>query len=179
MPPLPLTFGSWIFIGRSKTAAVSLARPIILRQSGLFGVISNSATVSSKPSTGLMSSPSSTPSSDISLLSSFKINIPLLSAPGISCEVNDSSSIEHSIPWEFTPRMFVFLISTPSGSVAPSRATGTISPDFTFLAPVTIVTISGFPTFTVQMESLSALGWGATSMICPTTTLVISAPGIV
>ena len=59
----PLTTGSCSLSSLPKVAAASLARPMIDRQSGRFGVISNSMTWSSAPMMGLMSSPGLMPSS--------------------------------------------------------------------------------------------------------------------
>ena len=62
--------------------------------------------------------------------------------------VSLSSPSEQSIPLLSTPLNLPFLILTPLGSVELSSAAGTISPAFTFEAPVTICTGSSLPTST-------------------------------
>ena len=47
---MPLNDGTGMLSGRLYVAAVSLASPVTLRQSGRFDVISNSTEVSSRPS---------------------------------------------------------------------------------------------------------------------------------
>ena len=68
--------------------------------------------------------------------------------------------------------------SCPPATRPPSRTTGTLSPSFTFGAPVTICTVS-VPTFTWQMISLSASGCFSIFSICPTTILSRSAASFV
>ena len=56
-PASAFTTGSCSFSGLLKVTAASRARPIMHRQSGRLGVISNSTTWSSMPSSARMSSP--------------------------------------------------------------------------------------------------------------------------
>ena len=132
---MPFTFGVGIFNSLSKDAALSRARPITERQSGRFGVISNSTTSSLSISASLMSIPSVkfTASSR-----SFRIKMPFSIAVGISCVVRPSSAIEQSIPFDSTPRSLPALITISPGSLAGAFATGTTAPSNTFCAPVTI-----------------------------------------
>ena len=86
--------------------------------------------------------------------------------------------MEHIIPYDSIPLNFPFLIlipssgrgppSCPPATFPPSSTTGTLSPSFTFGAPVTIC-ITSFPIFTWQIINLSASGWRSIFSICPTT----------
>ena len=80
-----------------------------------------------------------------------------------------SSSAEQSMPWLSTPRILLFLITSPPGSFAPMVASGAIIPARTFGAPQTMES-SPAPASTRQSESLSALGCFATSSTFATTT---------
>ncbi len=66
------------------------------------------------------------------------MKIPSSIAYGKSCVVRFNSPSEQSIPLLSTPRNLPFLIFLSPGRVAPSRATGTISPALILDAPVTI-----------------------------------------
>ena len=109
--------------------------------------------------------------------------MPYSGASGYISLVLPSSSIEHIIPQDSTPRSLPFLILIPPGVIfpswppatrPPSRTTGTLSPSFTFGAPVTICTLS-VPIFTWQMISLSASGCFSILSIWPITILSRSA----
>ena len=86
----------------SMQAAVSLASPVIDRQSDLFGVISKSTVLPYRPSASLMSSPKFT--------SSFIMNIPSLYFSGITFMLNPSSSNEQSMPSDTAPRILPLFI---------------------------------------------------------------------
>ena len=68
-----------------------------------------------------------------------------------------------------SPRILLLRITTPPGSLAPTVASGTIIPAFTFGAPHTTLS-SAEPSETRHSESLSAFGWRATSSTRATTT---------
>ena len=74
------------------------------------------------------------------------------------------------MPSEVSPRIFDFLILSPPGSSAPTSASGTFIPAFTFGAPHTTLSGAPSPASTTQSESLSASGWRWTSSTWPTTT---------
>ena len=100
--------------GWPVNAASSRARPITLNQSGRFGVTSISKTVSPGPRysenffpTGASAGKISKPSSPFG---------------------KPSSSVEHIIPCDSTPRSFDTLIAKPAGIAAPGNASGTLSP---------------------------------------------------
>ncbi len=143
-------------------ATTSLAIPIIPRQSGRFGVISNSRTTSSRSRNLPISSPIGAAPS--------RIIKPLASSP------SPSSASEHIIPSETTPLIFAFLISNPPDSFAPTKATATFSPFLALGAPHTILSNSFFPTSTRQTVSLSALGCLTTCFIWPITISLKSCP---
>ena len=91
------------------------------------------------------------------------------------------------MPLDGTPRSFPALILIPPGVIfpscppatrPPSRTTGTLSPSFTFGAPVTIW-ITSDPIFTWQMISLSASGCFSIFSICPITIFSRSASSLV
>ena len=64
----------------------------------------------------------------------------------------------------------------PPGNLALSKATGTISPSLTFLAPVHICTVLPSPTSTWQTTNFSAFGCESIFNIFPTTTFSIPSP---
>ena len=74
------------------------------------------------------------------------------------------------MPSERTPRREPLRISEPLGSSAPSRATGTRSPSWTFQAPVTIWTGAVFPTSRLRTHMWSESGWRSMVRTRPTTT---------
>ncbi len=108
-----------------------------------------------------------------------KIYSPSSGASGYISLLEPSSSIEHIIPNDSTPRSFPFLIRIPPGVFSPlwppatrppSSTTGTMAPSNTFGAPVTICTVSPSSlTCTWQITSLSASGWRKTLFTLPTT----------
>ena len=107
--------------------------------------------------------------------------MPSFAASGYISVLEPSSSIEHIIPKDSTPRSFPFLILNPfslSPSLwelatwPPSNTTGTLSPSFTFGAPVTICTsVPSSSTCTWQTINLSASGCFSILLIFPTTIL--------
>ena len=142
----------------------------MLRQSGLFGVISSSKMSLSMKRVSKADFPISVPSG--------KIKIPFLASLGITELSKPSSSREQSIPLDSTPRSFPFLIFTPPATIEPWRATGTMALSKTFGAPVTICKTSS-PTFTEQTTSLSASGCFSIFSIFPTTILSKPSDGII
>ncbi len=124
------------------SAATSRASPAMLRQSPRFGVSPSSMTWSSSASSATMSSPTGASAGNSSRPST-RLVIP-------------SSSAEHSMPQDSTPRSLARLIFSP-GSSAPSRAKGTRSPARTLLAPQT-TWYSPRPSETRQTLRRSAFG---------------------
>ena len=96
---------------KSKDAAVSTAIPMILRQSGLFGVISSSRISLSMKRASMADPPISVPSG--------KMKIPSRASLGITEFSYPSSSREQSIPLDSTPRSLPFLIFVPPATVEP------------------------------------------------------------
>ena len=84
------------------------------KQSGRFGVISNSKTVSLIPKYSFIGTPTG--------VSSGKIIIPEESFP--IC----NSSSEHNIPFDSTPLILPFLITKSGANFAPTCANTTLSP---------------------------------------------------
>ncbi|OQA06758.1 MAG: hypothetical protein BWY66_01696 [bacterium ADurb.Bin374] len=149
--------------GRLKIADSSRAMPRWERASPRFGVTLISKITSSMPRAFTISSPMET--------SAGRIQSPSCSS------LMPSSRRLHIMPNDSSPRIFALRISKPVGSDAPIVATGTLLPASQLGAPQTIFSGSAAPTFTVQIDSLSALGWGPRVRICPTTTLERPFPG--
>ena len=84
------------------------------KQSGRFGVISNSKTVSLIPKYSFIGTPTG--------VSSGKIMIPEESFPIFN------SSSEHNIPFDSTPLILPFLITKSGANFAPTCASTTLSP---------------------------------------------------
>ena len=114
-----------------RTAPVSRATPATDRQSGRFGVISSSKMRSDRPRYSANGHPTGA--------SSGRMSSPLWSAP------RPSSAAEQFMPRDSTPRSFAFLMVMPLGRVAPTTATGTLSPASKFCAPHTIWSGSSSP----------------------------------
>ena len=144
--------------GSLNHAASSRAMPRCDWQSGRFGVISRSNTVSPGGSTSFIAVPSAGLPE--------RMSRPLWSVP------MPISSGEHIMPSDDWPRIFDCLISKFPGRTAPGSATRTRLPASQLFAPQTMVfTPPAGPTSTVQTESLSAFGCLARVRISPTTTL--------
>ena len=134
--------------------------PYTLKQSPRFGVSSTSTNSSLKNSYSFKALPSfSSP-----ILPSSTIMPSLIFA-------KPSSVLEQIIPSLSTPRSFAFLMLTPFGKLAPTRATATNCPAATFFAPQTICKGSFSPTSTLQRLNLSAFSTLPFSLTSPTTTL--------
>ena len=86
-----------------------------------------------------------------------------------------NSPTEHIIPADVIPLSSPVLIFLPPGNSAPSFATGTISPTFTFGAPVTICNFS-VPTSTCVITRWSESSCFFISNIFPITTFFMSFP---
>ena len=140
------------------------------RQSGRFGVISNSTVVSLQPSAEAMSWP-------IWHSSSMR-KMPSSMAYGKSPLVRPSSPSEQSMPLDITPLSLPLVILTPFGSSDLCRATGTMSPAWTLDAPVTICTGSSWPTSSWQITRWSESGCFSTDRILPTTTFLTSSNSV-
>jgi len=151
-----------IFSSESYKTAISRATPIIERQSGRFGVISSSITVSGSPQTCTNGVPASRAASSTSR--------PEWSSP------RSSSSFAQSMPIENSPRIFAFFSVMPHGSVVPTGAKGYFPPTSTFGAPQTTRMVSSAPYSTVHMRNLSAPGCGSICTTSPTTTPEKSEP---
>ncbi len=136
-------------------APTSRAMPTTDRQSGRFGVISRSSTVSPEPITSAMGVPTGT--------SSGRIQMPEWSEP------SPSSRWEQHMPQLTTPRSFDFLILKSPGSTAPTQATGTTMSAAMFGAPHTICTGSAAPTSTVTTCMWSESGCGSQVSTRPAT----------
>ncbi len=150
---LKLTLGSLSSL--SKIAARSRATPTWDSASGLFGVIA----ISIRTSFNFKASEITVPSFN-SLLSTI---IPEWSSP------MPNSSSAQIIPLDSIPRILAFLISKfPLGMIAPNLANTTFCPASTFGAPQ-ITCSSASPSFTLQTDSLSALGCFTFSTTFPTT----------
>ncbi len=158
-----------------NVAAASRAIPNTPKQSTRFDVISYSNTTSCSPRSPIASEPTAALAySGLSL----KIYMPSGSASGYILELEPSSSIEHIIPYDSTPRSLPFLILKPSSdwpslcelaTCPPSRTTGTFCPSFTFGAPVTICTsVPSSSICTWHTTSLSASGCFSILLILPT-----------
>ncbi len=141
--------------GAPVEAWTSRAIPYTPRQSGRFGVISNSIT--SVPSGRTSSSRVPGRAGESSS------RIPACSTP------TASSTSERIIPSLTTPRSLAAFSLAPPGSTAPGRATATVWPAATFGAPQTIVAGPASPMSTAHTRRRSASGWGATSRTAPTT----------
>ena len=139
----------------SFNAAMSRARPRMLRQSPRLGVSPISIMQSFRPRYWRMSVPIGA--------SSGRISSPLADS------AMPSSVAEQSIPKDSMPRNFARLIAVPLGSVAPMSAVGTRTPVRTLAAPQTMVSGSVVPTSTVVTLSLSACGCCSTEVTKPTT----------
>ena len=137
-------------------AAISRAIPIMLRQSGLFGVRSSSTTMSESSSAFATLSPTD--------LEGLMTMIPLLSGP------RPNSPSLQSIPSDVTPRIIVFSRINPSGKTVPGRAVGE-SISFVRLGAPHTTEIIRSPISTSQTCNLSAFGWGLILTTRPTTTL--------
>ena len=118
-------------VSRSKMAPTSRAMPTMDRQSGRFGVISQSSTVSELPWYSANGTPTGASSGRIMM-------------PEWSPE-SPSSRAEQFMPQLTTPRSLLFLILTPPGSSAPTSAVTIWSPCSKFWAPHTMVSGSGSP----------------------------------
>ena len=127
---------------RLLISPVSLASPVIPRQSLRLGVRSKSIIASLRFKTPLTSAPTSA-----SAGSSIK--------PSWSSEMPSSRS-EHNMPNDSTPRSFAFLI-LKSSSFAPTSAKGTLIPERALGAPHTTCNCSS-PVETAQTLNLSAFG---------------------
>ena len=112
-------------------APVSRAIPIMDRQSGRLGVISQSSTVSLEPTYSANGMPQG--------VSSGRIMMPEWSPP------RPSSRAEQFMPMDTTPRSLLFLILTSPGSTAPIMAVTMWSPASKFCAPQTICSGAGLP----------------------------------
>ena len=137
-------------------APTSRAMPTIDRQSGRFGVISRSSTVSPAPMKSAMGWPTGASAGSTQM-------------PEWSCP-SPSSRREQHMPQLTTPRSFDFLILKSPGSTAPTSATGTLMSAAMFGAPQTICTGSSAPTSTVTTCMWSESGCGSQVSTCPTTT---------
>ena len=126
------------------TAAISLARPLIDRQSGRLGVTSTSSTWSLMAKYSDSSSPP--------LHSSGSSMVPGLLA------ANPSSASDMIMPADATPRSLASLMTSPLGSTPPGSTTATVWPAATLGAPQTMVRGCPSPTSTTQTDNLSASG---------------------
>ncbi len=136
--------------GLPVTAATSRAMPATDRQSARLGVSLSVISVSSSASASRSGVPGARSGSSASS--------PLASSS------MPSSFAEQSMPCDSAPRTLVRLIARPPGSVAPSSAQGTCMPAAAFGAPQTIDSGAAAPASTVQSDSRSALGCGATAI---------------
>ena len=100
--------------------ATSFASLYMLLQSGRFAVTETSKITSLNPTA------SNTFSPVLNLPLSLKTSSAL--APSTSSDVSPSSEIPQNIPSLSTPLSSPFLMTVPSNSLAPSKATGTYSP---------------------------------------------------
>ena len=129
-PAASATSIAGIFKGQPVRAAISRAKPMMLKQSARLAVKSISITTSFKPSTSLTSTPMGVSAGRMKMPSRCAGRSSLLSMP--------SSSALQSIPKESKPRIFTAASFIPSGlrllggRVLPTTATGTISFCFTF-----------------------------------------------
>ena len=159
-----------MWVSSSSMAETSVAMPHMDRQSGRFGVISQSITVSLMPFHSTKSTPTG---------ASFgRIMMPEWSAS------SPSSRLEQFMPNESTPRSLPFLIFMSPGSVAPTSAVTVLSPTSKFWAPHTTCSGQGspfsstlyLPTSILQTYMWSESGWGTFSSTWDVTTRVMSAP---
>ena len=137
------------------SAAVSRARPAMLRQSPRFGVSSSTMVLSTRPRC-------------------FSIGVPGLAVRSSSSRPSDfsakpSSDAEHNMPLDSTPRSAALPICVPLGSTAPGSAAGIRMPGRALAAPQTICRISPVPASTSQTLRRSACGCGVVLRILPTT----------
>jgi len=142
--------------GAPVTAATSRAMPAIDRQSARFGVIFSVISVSSSARASRSGVPGASDASSAS-------------RPEASSSM-PSSRPEHSMPCDSTPRIAARRMTSPPGSVAPSRAQGASMPAAALGAPQTTVSAAASPTSTVHTRRRSAFGCGATASMRPTTT---------
>ena len=145
--------------GERYIAPISRASPVTDRQSGLFGVISRSSTVSPAPRYSMKAMPVGA--------SSGNTQMPSWSFPW------PNSRREQHMPQLTTPRSLLFLILKPPsslGSTVPTVATGTLMSAAMFGAPQTICTGSASPTSTVTTCIWSESGCSSQVSTWPTTT---------
>ena len=159
-----------MWVSSPRVAPTSTAKPVMDRQSGRLGVISQSSTTSETP----RYSPAGTPtgaSSGSTMMPSWSPERP-------------SSRAEQFMPHDSTPRSLLFLILTSPGRTAPTMATTTCSPAATLGAPHTICNGAGspfpstlrMPTSTMVTCMWSESGCGSQDRMRPVTTWSRSAP---
>ena len=131
--------------------------PLTLKQSARLGVIFNVNSVSSKSKYSRILVPTGASSGRIC-------------RPSTPSSGKPSSLVEHSIPFDGTPRILVGLILKLPGKTAPGNEHGTLMPAFTFGAPHTICTNSPVPASTWVTFKRSASGCFSTDFTSATTT---------
>ena len=159
---LPVIGAAWIagcLNAQPVNADTSRAMPLMLRQSARFGVIFSVKTVSSKSRYSRMFVPTGA--------SCGRMCRPFTPSSG-----SPSSSVEHNIPFDTTPRILVGLILKLPGNTAPGNEHGTLMPAFTFGAPHTICTNSPVPASTWVTFKRSASGCFSTDFTSAITTPV-------
>ena len=98
--------------------------------------------------------------------------IPSASSPSLS------SSAEHNMPLDTTPRILDFFNLSPLGNLTPGTASGLFMPATTLGAPQTTSTGSPCPVITRQTLSRSALGCLPTSTTSAMTTPSSPSPSV-
>ena len=159
---LPVIGAAWIagcLNAQPVSADTSRAIPLMLRQSARFGVIFSVNTVSSKSRYSRMFAPTGA--------SCGRMCKPFTPSSG-----RPSSSVEHNIPFDTTPRILVGLILKLPGNTAPGNEHGTLMPAFTFGAPHTICINSPVPASTWVTFKRSASGCFSTDFTSAITTPV-------
>ena len=124
-------------------APTSRAMPIMDRQSGRLGVISQSSTVSELPRYWASGMPTGASAGKIQM-------------PSWSLE-RPSSRAEQFMPMDTTPRSLPFLILTSLGSSAPIMAVTMWSPSLKFCAPHTICRGCGTPSPSTLLAPTSTM----------------------